>query len=103
MNGLLLPFLTDADGSAVATPCKGADQLFTGGRYIDPPAADVARAKEMCTQCPVRAACLEWALDSGERYGVWGGMAAHERRRFRRATGEDGQPSWSGPGTGWRR
>jgi WhiB family redox-sensing transcriptional regulator len=34
---------------------------------------DVARAKELCARCPVRAACLADALDRGEPWGVWGG------------------------------
>jgi WhiB family transcriptional regulator, redox-sensing transcriptional regulator len=33
----------------------------------------VARAKELCASCPVRAACLADALDRGEPWGVWGG------------------------------
>ena len=34
---------------------------------------DVARAKELCASCPVRAACLAGALGRGEPWGVWGG------------------------------
>ena len=34
---------------------------------------DVARAKELCAHCPVRAGCLAEALDRGEPWGVWGG------------------------------
>jgi len=34
---------------------------------------DVARAKELCADCPVRAACLAGALNRGEPWGVWGG------------------------------
>jgi WhiB family redox-sensing transcriptional regulator len=34
---------------------------------------DVARAKDLCAGCQVRAACLAGALDRGEPWGVWGG------------------------------
>jgi WhiB family redox-sensing transcriptional regulator len=44
-----------------------------------------ATAQRLCTPCPVRAECLAWALDTGEPYGVWGGVTAAERRRIRRA------------------
>jgi WhiB family redox-sensing transcriptional regulator len=35
--------------------------------------ADVARAKALCQDCPIRRACLADALDRGEPWGVWGG------------------------------
>lgn len=38
-----------------------------------------AAAKAVCAGCPVRDACLEHALDVREPYGVWGGLAEHER------------------------
>jgi WhiB family redox-sensing transcriptional regulator len=33
----------------------------------------------------VRDECLEFALDNGEKFGIWGGMSERERRRLRRA------------------
>ena len=41
-------------------------------------------AKGVCRDCPVRAMCLEYALDNDERYGVWGGTDPEERRRLKR-------------------
>ena len=38
-----------------------------------------AAAKAICAACPVREACLEWALHLGETHGVWGGMTPEER------------------------
>ena len=42
--------------------------------------ADVA--KEICDECDVRVACLEYALAMRERDGVWGGATERERRRI---------------------
>jgi WhiB family redox-sensing transcriptional regulator len=42
------------------------------------------RAKEICAGCEVREECLEFALVSGERFGVWGGKSERERRPMRR-------------------
>ncbi|OKJ52494.1 transcriptional regulator [Streptomyces sp. CB02009] len=42
-------------------------------------------AKATCAGCPVRQACMNWALDNGEEYGVWGGLDERERRALRRA------------------
>lgn len=39
----------------------------------------VAAAKAVCARCPVRGDCASCALDSGEEFGVWGGLAADER------------------------
>jgi WhiB family redox-sensing transcriptional regulator len=40
-------------------------------------------AKQVCAGCPVKRRCLEYALDAGEKFGVWGGKS--ERRRLRAA------------------
>lgn len=39
-------------------------------------------AKSICRVCPVREACLEYALANRERDGVWGGATERERRRM---------------------
>ncbi len=43
---------------------------------------DAEAAKEVCDRCSVRTACLEWALSSREKDGVWGGATERERRRM---------------------
>ncbi len=41
-------------------------------------------AKRVCAGCEVRAECLQYALDHGERFGVWGGLSERERRELAR-------------------
>lgn len=43
---------------------------------------DAQEAKSICAVCPVREACLEYALANRERDGVWGGATERERRRM---------------------
>lgn len=50
---------------------------------IDVPDAGRA-AKEVCSICPVREECLSFAIDTSQAEGIWGGMDAGERRRYRR-------------------
>lgn len=38
------------------------------------------RAKAVCDGCTVREACLQYALDNNETWGVWGGLSPTERR-----------------------
>ena len=39
-------------------------------------------AKLVCESCPVADQCLQFALESKERYGVWGGRTERERRNM---------------------
>ena len=36
--------------------------------------SDVESAKALCLECPVRALCLDGALERREPWGVWGGQ-----------------------------
>lgn len=44
-------------------------------------------AKKVCRSCEVRAACLEYALEHEERFGIWGGMSERERRKLHKTCG----------------
>ncbi|MEV2239477.1 WhiB family transcriptional regulator [Micromonospora sp. NPDC049891] len=44
-----------------------------------PALAQTEAAKAVCRRCPVRTECLNWALESGQRHGVAGGMTEQER------------------------
>jgi len=41
-----------------------------------------AAAVAVCRRCPVRQECLDYALTYRERYGVWGGKTASQRKRI---------------------
>lgn len=67
--------------------CRGEDPelFFPVGDPHSPVNVDqIARAEAVCHGCPVQADCLSWALETGQRDGIWGGMTEHDRRGIRR-------------------
>ncbi|MDQ0964029.1 WhiB family redox-sensing transcriptional regulator [Streptomyces sp. B4I13] len=42
------------------------------------------QAKTVCRRCPVQEACLEWAMETDQTLGVWGGRSETERRALKR-------------------
>lgn len=70
-----------------AAACGSADpDLF----FPVPPSghhqAQVAKAKALCADCPVRGQCLDYAVQTSQRHGIWGGMTEEERYRVLRRT-----------------
>ena len=44
----------------------------------------IKRAKAICSICQVAASCLEYALETNQRNGIWAGTTEDERRSLRR-------------------
>jgi WhiB family redox-sensing transcriptional regulator len=44
----------------------------------------ITEAKAICAGCTVRAQCLDYALDTNQEPGIWGGLTEDERRTLRR-------------------
>ncbi len=53
----------------------------------------------MCAGCVVKVDCLEYALENGEKFGIWGGASERERRRIRRQRRLDRQAATAITGT----
>ena len=67
--------------------CLGEDpELFFPVTAAGPALAQVFAAKAVCFGCAVRAACLSFALATGEA-GIWGGTTQEERHAMRRPSG----------------
>ena len=66
--------------------CLGMTEgdLFFPVGTSGPAQVQIAEAKAVCRRCPVRPACLTWALETGTDTGVWGGMSEDERRALTR-------------------
>lgn len=71
--------------------CLGMDpELFFPVGSTGPAVKQAVEAKAVCRGCPVRAACLEWALTTGQDYGIWGGFTEEERRVLHRQRPREG-------------
>jgi len=45
----------------------------------------VEKAKQVCRRCEVTEPCLDWALETNQDAGIWGGLSEDERRTLRRS------------------
>lgn len=71
--------------------CKSEDpELFFPVGDTGPALLQIAEAKAVCRRCPVQAQCLNWALTSGQDFGVWGGLSETERRAVRQRNARTG-------------
>lgn len=59
-------------------------ELFFPVGTTGPALEQTERAKSVCHSCDVINECLEWALDTNQDAGVWGGLNEDERRTLRR-------------------
>ena len=75
----------DVDNWREESACRDLDaNLFFPAGETGPAALQIAQAKTICRACPVREACLDFALVTHQDYGIWGGTTEDERRQIRR-------------------
>jgi WhiB family redox-sensing transcriptional regulator len=60
--------------------CRGLDASI----FYPDTEAETEIAQQVCAECSVRDACLEFALARREKVGVWGGASERDRRRILR-------------------
>ena len=57
-------------------PDQGESELEKQSREL--------KAKAVCQTCPVREQCLEFAMETNQKYGIWGGLTDKERASLKR-------------------
>jgi WhiB family redox-sensing transcriptional regulator len=94
---LLYLYLPDLSGAL----CKDADPTLWFGPHVCDEWCDGERgciagkseqgrfariqaAKQVCAVCPVKAECGEWAIQTDQDFGIWGGMTERERKKIRK-------------------
>ncbi|MGH3786936.1 MAG: WhiB family transcriptional regulator [Pseudonocardiaceae bacterium] len=65
----LAHLLDTAPAGSDTLPCRSHDPDLW---FAESP-AELEQAKQLCTDCPIKAACLDSALFRQEPWGVWGG------------------------------
>lgn len=59
--------------------CRGVDpSIFFPVKHVHG-----LEAKAICAECPVQEECLEWAVETVEPHGIWGGVSERGRRKIR--------------------
>jgi WhiB family redox-sensing transcriptional regulator len=65
--------------------CRDIDpEIFFPIGATGPALAQIQAAQAICGTCNVQKDCLEWALETGQDAGIWGGMTEDDRREMRR-------------------
>jgi WhiB family redox-sensing transcriptional regulator len=77
-------YLATAWRAAGACATAELDLFFPTGHGITT-GRRTRTAIQLCAGCEVRRQCLEFAVTTGEEYGIWGGTTPEERLRAHRA------------------
>jgi WhiB family transcriptional regulator, redox-sensing transcriptional regulator len=79
--------------------CRGEDpELFFPITSAGAALAQILAAKAVCFRCAVRAACLSYAVATGQA-GIWGGTTQEERVAMRRSSGLPAHDHGARPGS----
>lgn len=65
---------------AVFAACKEEKSM----KFFPQNRQEEREALAICSMCPVVDECLQHALESNERFGVWGGTTERQRRKLSR-------------------
>lgn len=81
-------------------------ELFFPTGTTGPALLQTEEARAVCYRCPVLEHCAQWALDTRQEHGVWGGYDEHQRRgilrRLARGTTQR-EPAKCGTRPGYKR
>ena len=66
------------DGRCEMTP-DGADEVFEAVLVQRKTVIELGR--RICNSCQIQTACREYAIQTGQPYGMWGGLTASEIQR----------------------
>ena len=67
--------------SVGGVPCEEEPEVFFPEDFPTHQVRQVAiaTAKRLCNTCPIKDQCLEFAIETKQRYGIWAGTTGSER------------------------
>lgn len=73
--------LLKAIHAAGGVPCESFPEVMFPEDQPDPMKRQLATliAKRLCSGCPIKAECFRYAVETGQKAGIWGGTSPHER------------------------
>ncbi|MCW2957157.1 MAG: putative transcription regulator [Thermoleophilia bacterium] len=74
-----MPWMQEGAPQASCAEANAESWFPETGKYRAPEALSAVR---ICHDCPLQAACLEWAISEVPLTGIWGGIGPTERRRL---------------------
>jgi len=85
-SATLATFLQPHDKPACRAAGVNPDWWFPsrGGRHVEHKVTELTKARAICRTCPLMEACADWAADTHQMFGVWGGLSSKELRDRRR-------------------
>ena len=59
-------------------------ELFFPVGETGPAQLQTLEAQAVCRRCPAIEFCFQFAIETGQETGIWGGATEHDRRKYRR-------------------
>ena len=76
----------DNDGWRNQAACRSTDpELFFPAGSTGSALDQIRAATSICRSCPAQGPCLQFALETNQEAGIWGGTDEEERRKMRQA------------------
>lgn len=71
-----IPLVVEREDWTKRAACHGVDPNV----FFPTRGEDVEAARAICDGCPVKAECLDYALRTSQKFGIWGGSSERDRR-----------------------
>jgi WhiB family redox-sensing transcriptional regulator len=69
----------------ITPACADRPEIFFPDGYDNLVKLQIREANDICSQCPLKTECFDYAIEAREEYGIWAGTTPDERREILRA------------------